>query len=79
MNLIERESSKGKSRGSSGVGSRLLLISLVALMLASAGCGSSQDQAAVKPGATPDEQAKFSRDNSRALHEKSKGRTSAPR
>ncbi len=79
MSLIERESSAGKSRASARAGSRLLSISLVALLLASAGCGSPQDQAAVKPGATPDEQAKASRDYSRALHEKSKGRASAQR
>ena len=70
MRLFRPESSRSRAR--------LLLAGALIAAVAGAGCGGTGESAAVKAGATPDEQAKSSRDYSRALHEqKAKGRPGA--
>lgn len=75
MSSIERGSSAGYPRTTAAAGRRLLAAALLAAMLAAPGCGGgSSGQATPTSGITPDEQAKQSRDFSRAQHEKTKGR-----
>ena len=69
------DSSIEKSWASAVFERRSLAAVLIAALLAAPGCGGSPaGQAAPPAGLSPDEQAKQSRDYSRALHEKTKGR-----